>query len=420
MSENIKKISFIFLFTIALMFLINTVSATTQNYDVVNLDATTYNYSPTPINPGENFDIWIQLTNNSNVEAKNIEYILETEYPFSVLEPSTTVGTITSIAPFQTKIIKYTLKTEYNVPSGTYEIELKYKRQGLEIYTIQKYNIDIASQKAIVDLIDTTIEPVKIGSSSTIDLTIKNLSGRDAKDIFVTLGDSVDEQIKVLDIKTKYIESLNANQTNEVSFSIIVDKYADKKTYSLPINISYKDSDGEYAIQRHIGFEVIDNPELLLTIQKVGTNYNLKPNSKESISLEIYNVGNVDAEAVYIELTSDAIERETRYFIGTIEKDNYDNIELKFDTKNVTGKQTLYINVVYKNSNLNEKIITEVIEVNFEKTSNGASGIMIVISTIISIIGIIIGLSLLFIILKWLFRILVRPAYRDFIKLFKR
>lgn len=419
MSKKIQKISFIFFSIIAMLLLTNTIYAQ-QNYDIVNLDATTYNYRPTPINPGDHFEIWIQLTNKSNVEAKNIEYILEPEYPFSLVQEEKASGTINTIAPHQTKTLKFNLKTEFNAPAGSYEVSLKFRRQGLEIYNIQKYHLDVASQKAIVDLIDTTIDPVKIGSGSNISLTIKNLSGRDARDVFVTLNDSEDEHIKILNIKTQYIENLNANEITSVDFSILVDRYATKKTYTLPINISYKDYEGEYAIQRHVGFEVIDNPELLLNLQRVGTNYSLKAGTRESIDIEIYNVGNVDAEAVYVEITSDAIERPVKYFLGTIEKDNYDNIELRFDTKDIYGKNNLDIKIIYKNSNLDEKIITETIEVDVIKATPQVGGVMMIITTIFSIIGLIIGLGLLIIILKWLYRVIVKPAYKDLFKIFKK
>ncbi len=419
MSENIKKISFVFFFIIAFMLFTNVVSAT-QNYDIVNLDATTYNYRPTPINPGDHFELWVQLTNTSNVEANNIEYILEPEYPFSLVEEEKISGTINKIAPHQTKILKFNLKTEYNAPAGTYEISLKYRREGLEIYNIQKYDLDVASQKAIVDIIDTSVDPVKIGSRSNISLTIKNLSGRDARDIFVTMSDSEDEDIKILDIKTKYIESLRASETNYVEFSILVDRYATNKTYTLPINISYKDYEGEYAIQRHVGFEVIDNPELLLNLQRVGTNYSFEANNRESIDLEIYNVGNVDAESVYVELTSDALERKVRYFLGTIEKDNYDNIELRFDTLDVSGKHNLDIKIIYKNSNLDEQTITETIEVDIISQPAQTTGLMLVITSILYVVVGVVSLSLFIIILKWLFKIIVKPAYKDILKLFKK
>jgi hypothetical protein len=413
-----KKIMNYFMLLIAFMLFTNVVYA--QDFDVINLDASIYNYEPAPINPGDYFEIWIQLTNNSNIEATNIEYILEPEYPFSLIEEEKAKGIVKQIAPFQTKILKFNLKAEYNALSGSYEVNLKFKREGLEIYNIQKYLLDVASQKAIVDLIDATIEPVKIGSKSNINLVIKNLSGRDAKDIFITLSDSEDEHIKILNIKTQYEETIKANEAKSFEFSVLVDRFATNKTYSLPINISYKDYEGEYAIQRQVGFEVVDDPELLLTLQKIGTNFSLKAGTKESIDLEIYNVGNVDAEAVYVELSGDALEREVRYFIGNIEKDNYDNIEIKFDTKNVYGKHNINIKLVYKNSNLDEKIIEETIEVEIIKPSSQPSGVMMIITSIFSIIGLIIGLAIFILILKWLFKIIIKPAYKDIFKIFKK
>ncbi|NCP97906.1 hypothetical protein GW820_03390 [archaeon] len=235
---NLKKIMLIL---VAIMLLAIPITANEVNYDIINLNADTYNYNPTPVISGEDFEIWIQLTNKSNVAAENVEYFLETEYPFILI--SENEGLINKLEPFQSKIIKYKLKTNTDVLTGTYDLEFRYKREGSNIYNVKKYIIDVKGKSAIIELIDSSFNNAKIGADGTVTLNLKNLGQKNAKDIFLTLNDSEDESIKVIDLKTQYIEKINTEEETEVSFKINISKNAENISYSLPLTISYSDVD---------------------------------------------------------------------------------------------------------------------------------------------------------------------------------
>jgi hypothetical protein len=61
---------------------------------------------------------------------------------------------------------------------------------------------------------------------------------------------------------------------------------------------------------------------MIFNLVSIGQNKNNKiySNNTEKIELEIYNVGNIDAEGVYIEMTSTITDNSPKYFIGSIEK----------------------------------------------------------------------------------------------------
>ncbi|MDD3178639.1 MAG: hypothetical protein PHR26_03920 [Candidatus ainarchaeum sp.] len=418
---NYKKylIPVIFAILIISLFSVN-LFAETIDYDIINLNADNYTYSPTPVISGDEFELWIQLTNNSNTVAENIEYILELEYPFSLLENNENIGTIKQLAPHQTKVIKYDLKTSPDALDRTYNLNFKYKRNGFETYTIKNIEIDVSGDNAIVDIISSNIETAEIGKNSEVSLTIKNLGGKNAKDIFITLDNSEDTYINILDLKTKYIENLEIGSEQIIKFRINVSKNASLNSYTLPITIEYKDNDGNYETNRNIGIEIIDNPEIITNILSVGENYKLKANSTEKISLEIYNIGNVDAESVYINLISD-IANAPSYFIGSIEKDNYDSIELDLQTRNITlGEYNITLEVYYKDRNLKEQMIQKEITIEIVSQTGAKSGVTSVISIIFGILGFIIGLSILVLLLKWLTKILIKPALKEIKGIFRK
>ena len=411
---NLKKIMLIL---VAIMLLAIPITANEVNYDIINLNADTYNYNPTPVISGEDFEIWIQLTNKSNVAAENVEYFLETEYPFILI--SENEGIVNKLEPFQSKIIKYKLKTNTDVLTGTYDLEFRYKREGTNIYNVKKYIIDVKGKSAIIELIDSSFNNAKIGADGTVTLNLKNLGQKNAKDVFLTLNDSEDNSIKVIDLKTQYIEKINTEEETEVSFKINISKNAENISYSLPLTISYSDVDREYTITRNIGLKLEDQPKMILNVLDIGTNFKIKENSEEKISVEIYNIGNVDTEVSYITVNGEGI-RPTQEFIGSIEKNNYDTIELTINTTDIKEKDTkLIIDLFYKDSNLKEEKITQEITVEVIPLANG-QGANKVIMSIFSILLFIVGLAILILLIKWLIRILIKPALNVLKETFKR
>jgi len=391
------------------------ISGATTDFDIINLSAKTYNYDPAPVGPGQEFDIWIQLTNNSNVVAKNVSYLLEPKYPFTLSDFNNSEVMVSSIAPYQSTIIKYTLKTDLQAIDGTYDLEFKYKREGTNTYSIEKYKIDVVSDNAVLELIKTEVSDLSIGSQGTVNLTIKNLGTKDIKNIFLTLNDSEDI-IKIINVKTRFFENLKTNEKIDITYDVVVSKSAEKKSYSLPLEIKYSDSSKDYVISRNVGVLLNDDPELVINITSIGQiNNTFIANNKEKIDIEIYNVGNVDAESVYVELNSTITDINPKYFLGSIEKDNYDNITLEFLTKAdlKAGSYPIEVIVNYKDSNLKQKTIKRTMSVDVIANKSGGFSIMGIFSGLFSIVLFVIGLAILILLLKWANKAILKPAFGD-------
>lgn len=392
------------------------ISGATTDYDIINLSAKTYNYDPAPVAPGQEFNIWIQLTNNSNIVAKNVSYLLDPKYPFTLSDFNNSEVVVSSIAPYQSKIIKYTLKTDLQAIDGTYDLEFKYKREGTNTYSIEKYKIDVVSDNAILELIKTELSDISIGSEGKIDLTIKNLGTKDIKNIFVTLND-YEDVVKIIDLKTRYFENLSPNSEIKVSYKLVISKLADNKSYNLPLEIKYSDSSKQYEISRNIGLLLEDDPNLIINVTTIGQNNNyLLTNNQEKIDVEIYNIGNVDAESVYVELNSTITDSNPKYFIGSIEKDNYDNVSLEFLTKSdlKSGSYPIEIIVNYKDSSLKQQTVKKAMNVEIIKNNGEGFSLMNLIKNLLFIVLFIIGLAIFVLFLKWANKTLIKPAFGGF------
>lgn len=412
----------ILLFTIILL---NGIYAASTDYDTINLVADTYNYSPVPVIPGEEFELWIQLTNNSNIVAENVNYILDLEYPFEISDFNNTTQTISRLSPYQSTIIKYKLKTDIKAQDGTYELNFKYRPENSEIYNLKKYEIDVASETSVLEVTKTELSDLSIGADGTLKITISNLSAKAVRDVFVTLEDSTGDYISVLDLKTQYLDHINANSEIIATYKINVAKTVTQTSYPLPLTVRYTTNSGEQTITRDIGVKINDNPKMVLNIINLGENNNNKLyiGNKEKIELEIYNVGNIDAEAVYAEMTSTISLEQPKYFVGSIEKDNYDSVVLEFNTKTdiKPGSYPVQLIIKYKDASLKEQEITKGITVEVVKNPKNKSIFSGIFSFFIGIIVFVIILALLILFLRWANKTLLKPAFGGIIeKIFKR
>lgn len=410
----------ILLFTIILL---NGIYAT--DYDTINLVADTYNYSPVPVIPGQEFELWIQLTNNSNSIAENINYLLDLEYPFEIVDFNNTTQTISRLAPYQSTIIKYKLKTDIKTQDGTYELNFKYRLKNSEIYNLKKYKIDVASKTSVIEITKTELSDLSIGADGTLKITISNLSARTVRDVFVTLEDTIGDYISVLDLKTQYLDHINADSEAIVTYKINVAKTVTQTSYSLPLTVKYTSSSGVDTITRDIGVKINDNPKMVLNIVNIGANNNNKIHigNKEKIELEIYNVGNIDAEAVYAEMISTISFEQPKYFVGSIEKDNYDSVILGFNTKTdiKPGSYPVQITIKYKDASLKEQEITKGITVEVVRNPKNKSFFSGVFSFFIGVMVFVIILALIILFLRWANKAILKPAYGGlFEKIFKR
>lgn len=411
----------IMIFLLSILFL-NTILAANTNFDTVNLTANTYNYSPVPVTSGDEFELWIQLTNNSNTTAENVTYILEEKFPFKISEFDNKEYTIT-LAPYQTTIIKYKLTTDISAVNGTYELEFKFKHGNNTIYNVKKYSIDVSKDTSVLDIIEAKISDVSIGSEGSIELVLKNLSTQNIKDVFITLDNSLGDYITVLDLKTKYFDKVTSLEKTNIKYRINVSKEITQNSYNLPITIKYKDAKGEHTLTKNLGVKINDEPKIIFNLISLGQNKNNKlySENKEKINFEIYNVGNIDAEGVYVEMTSTITENLPKYFVGSIEKDNYDSIDLEFITKDIKpGIYPIEIVIKYKDSSLKEQQITKGLNVEIINNPNQKTIVSKIVNFILGIIIGIITFSVFILVAKWLYNKIIVPAFGEVIHKIKK
>jgi len=355
-----KKIGLIFL----VLFLTAIVSA-------VDLDVNSVTYSPTPAVPGQYFDLWTVVKNNSGAESNNVTVGLELDYPFSLDPGVSEEKELGKVRGNDDVLIKYKVRVDSKALNGSYDIRLKVTEENAGSKSSAS-SIDVQRISPQIEII--SVDPIEIapGEVAEVKLNLKNVGSSKAWDVLVgsvedrtvtSTGVVVEREIKQLGSSFVYLSELDAGQEENVIVLLGVNPEADQQTYMVPITIKFKDEElTEYTQTKYIGIKVVENPELDAVISSAEPLPS--PGASSELTFDLFNTGVGDAKSVVVELSSDAGEFEnTKQFIGTMNADDFDSfketIKLNYDLEK--GNHPITLNFTYKDQYGMQKTTTKTV-----------------------------------------------------------
>lgn len=322
---------------------------------VVNnaIDIETYSVDDDTIYEGESFSLTIKLKNASDrpdSDFASIKIRFDTSANFQTNRLPNPIN-----ANLGAKSISmiYTGGTDKNLPI-TIEYEFSngdYGSTSANLY-IQEVRHedntgggtptqpDLKKYKPVLELGSSNIPTGKAGGTIKIPLSLTNISKYEAREIKITplLDENSPFEIDQM-IMYKTVEKLIANQSANIEFQFKIKKYAEKKTYKLPIKIEYKNMyNVDFPIdpsEVEVIYISIDNtnlPPQLVVRGAVSNPAEIKPEDNFTITFDLWNMGTLEAENVTVELKPN----DDFYFLDNITK-NY-----LFEIKGLQNKAITY------------------------------------------------------------------------------
>lgn len=244
---------FILIF-VAGIFLISFVNATSHevNFPIklvgtntnANFIVQTLKYEPYPVAAGSWFDVWIKVQNIGQNDAKNAEFKLVPEYPFSSQDNLTrnyrlisgTANAYKQMKPDENQaqsnqiILKYRVYVNPNTKKGEYMLKIKTTTNADNgIYNVYSLPIEVARSKVSFETVFQNYN----GAQSYF--TITNIGEEAANSIIIKLNNSQWELNKK---HSTNIGKLDAGDSTGFSFSGSPNKK------QIQLNISYNDIGG--------------------------------------------------------------------------------------------------------------------------------------------------------------------------------
>jgi hypothetical protein len=353
----------------------------------------------------------LSMTGTTKTGATDLSATLSSNCSSIVGSSKIYVGTVSKsqnfkidymIQPNQVGVCSFNVQMDYSDLSGNRLSEVL--PVGIDVL---RYDVDFK----ITDVVYSAASP---GSTANITLTIDNVGSASAKDVSVSLG--VSDPLVAVGSSERYIGDIKSHKEIDVSFSVNIDSTADIKSYDVPVIITYFDLAGnKQNISKSVGIQVDGKPEIKVILQKVDL---LTTGTKSKITLDIVNKGFAQVKFLNLKVLSTEkydVTSASEVYIGNLDSDSTDSQEFEIQVKNnvAPGKIPLKIEVSYKEKNSNEDHVeplnlelTVLSTGDYASKQTGADPITWVISIVGGVLALIVGLIVLWLLLKVFFAVI--------------
>ncbi|MEK6958969.1 MAG: CARDB domain-containing protein [archaeon] len=359
-------------------------------------DATQVTYNPSPAVPGSTITVFVQLENKDYSSNTGVTLGIETEYPFTPKEATKAIGNMESYAKASAE---FTVYVDPSAENKSYNLKLKIASTSPAATKTATFPVVVSGKEPLIKVISTSEDKLTPGEEKDISLTVQNIGTSAAYDIMIELqedrtitaaGAIIEREITPLGAAAVYVPKMNPGEQATATLKVSVNRNASLKNYTLPVEISYRNSSGTRQTDTsYIGFKVGGNVDFDSTIKEKSSEF--IAGRTVDITLELFNRGDGKAEFTLIELSTDAgtIEKD-KQFIGSLEPNDVDSVKAKIilDKALATGTKTLTAKITYQDTDAQMKVETlqvpiKVYSVADAATESGGMNLIIVLAIIV-------------------------------------
>lgn len=364
-----------FLFA-ALLISLSSVQAYEQNFsstvtDFANIQFLSLRYEPYPVEPGEQFKLWIKIQNVGSKAAEDARCRIIPDNPFSIYQGQSekAYGRLDSA----NVVFDFVLKVNESAVEGDNELAVECTDNPSHGWLRKKIIIKIQTRYATLNIVNVRTSPefIEPGQNAQLLLSLENMADSSMKDIDVKLDFSSVSLAPYQEIGEKKLRRLNAGEINDLIFSIMALPDAKGGMYKVPLRITYTDELGkEYSINGTVSIEVNSKPELEAYVDSTTLT---KSSKTGKIVLKIVNKGLTDIKFMSIRLLGSRdikiILGDTAY-IGNIDSDDFETADFRITAK----KSKLIIPAEMDYRDINNKQHSEQVNVTFNLASPSELG----------------------------------------------
>ena len=230
---------------------------------------TSYNVIPQTLEPGDNGNLILTITNIGMTYADNVRLkfspstvieLYETEYD---LQTITAGGSKQIVVPFKVLetapygVVALRFKIEYTVDGGT---SVRSVDDAISITITRRPSLEVVG----VDFDEKKISP---GEEFEKKIRLKNVGKGIAKDVILALDVEQLPFIPVYKSSELYIGDMERGEIKDVTLTFLVNDDAEIKPYLIPLTLNYYDELGnEITDEKSVGIALYGRPELVLSL----------------------------------------------------------------------------------------------------------------------------------------------------------
>ena len=350
MSKNSKGRKLISLCVLGMVFFMvfSLVLSFTPPADAIFSSVTITDVKPTELHPGDTREVTVTVKNNGGRDARDIRLAFQGTKNVSLVGP--TVVHINTLNSWCWKEVEITVHVKEEAPNGVYPIPVTCSWKEYYFDPVEGYKTDEIPPvqlgisfnvvgKGVINIGDITTDPTDIRPGDEdveIRAFIENSGEAAAKDVEAKLLCNADFKPSWSGTDRSYIGRLNSGEKGEAIFHIDIADNVEANTYSIPLQIRYKDTKGgEYEVMREINILVEPKPEFEIVSYYTEPANLSAGDTGVKLHVRIRNVGSEKAESVSVRSTGEAevpfdFDVKSDY-VGNLKVDEEWTAVLKFD-----------------------------------------------------------------------------------------
>jgi hypothetical protein len=339
-----KKLSIIIGLILLVGLFINPAQAAT-NLDTASLRVNLLNQDPDPAEPGKYVEIRLKAEKFGNNPLTNVNFFLETEYPFSFDgsdTPDKNIGRINYISGedwYYT--LKYKLLVDSKALEGAYTLKLRYQINNSRIQGVTEFEISVSDAKypdfVAGNIVSSPTKLVSDTDAAQLNVELSNIGDEDAQNVVAKLNLPENLNATYSYSDRANLGTIPQGSSKTATYYIDLDKLAESKNYIVPLVISYKEADDKDNVYQTkiINLEIPIKEKPNFKILSITTDPDtIVPGSLVKLKVNLKNIGK-DADSVSLKIYKESSQpftfNEKTDYIGNLDKDSEGNAIISFE-----------------------------------------------------------------------------------------
>jgi hypothetical protein len=219
---------------------------------------------------------------------------------------------------------------------------------------------DKSKYQPLLQLEPGVIPEGKAGGMISIPVTISNAAGYAAKDVIITpVLAGLPFEINQMTVSEK-IDKVTSSKPETITFEFKIDKFAEARTYTIPLKINYKNLYGyvfpETSFEIFINITSTNIPAKLVVMKASSNPSVIQPEQEFTVAFDLWNTGTLTAENVTVDIENagefHVLNNITKQYFFELKGLNNREITYRLKSKKdlETGTYPITISLIHKDA----------------------------------------------------------------------
>jgi hypothetical protein len=345
-------------------------------------------YEPTPAQPGDIVEAYIQITNTATIASPQTTIVIDSSFPFTPVSAADARKSIGSIAPGSTFVTRVKLSVDSSAGNGVYDLPVQLTTNGQD-YQTNDLAIEVRAPNAVLSVVSAKTTPAEAipGNPTTFIVTVANTQASTLRDVTVSL-DLTDTDLSTVGTTSKQtLARLDGNSETSFRFTLLPDPEAQSGVVRLPLTFTFLSTAGETITQTEsAGVIVHAAPEVSVLVDRVTRD---TTTNAADVLVRVVNKGLSQVKFAELTITDgenyDIVDGRDVVYVGNIDSDDFQTAE--YSIASSSEMVTLTGVLTYRDA-LNQPFSVPVqVTVDMPAATNGGASPLVWVVLIVLVIG---------------------------------